>query len=99
MVVFSHDDDEDDTIFHMSDIPLQLPASAKFPSNGSALATFSQAGSDPMQNVHSIRPIPSQTRVKPWQSQYLDTYPQKCTSSSWTSGTCAVGFTNELEKL
>ena len=53
--------DDDDTTFHMSDIPLQLPAIVHFPSNNSAQVTFSQAGSDPVQNVHSLQPIPNQT--------------------------------------
>ena len=68
--------DDDDTNSHMSDIPLQLPASSHFPSNNSALVTFSQAGSDPVQNVHSLQPIPSQTRVNLWLLQYLDRYLQ-----------------------
>ena len=51
MVDLTHDDD--DTNSHMSDIPLQLLASANFPSNNSALVTFSQARSDPVQNVQS----------------------------------------------
>ena len=62
--------DDDDTQSHVSDIPLQLPASAHFPSNGSALVTFSQAGSDPVQNVHSLQPTPNQTGVNPVQLQF-----------------------------
>ena len=38
---------------HMSDIPLQLPASAHVASHNSALITFSQAENDLMQNVQS----------------------------------------------
>ena len=49
IVDLTHDDD--DTNSHMSDIPLQLPASAHVPSKNSALVTFSQAGSDPVLNV------------------------------------------------
>ena len=57
--------DDGDTNSHMSDLPLQLPASANVSSNDSASVTFSQAGSDPMQHVHSLQPIPNQTGVKP----------------------------------
>ena len=57
---------------HMSDIPLHFSASAHFPSNTSALITFSQTGSDPVQNVHS----PNQTGLNPWQYQYLVTQSQ-----------------------
>ena len=60
----------------MSDIPLQLPASALFRSYNSALVTFPQAGSDPVQNVHSLQPIQNQTRVNPWQQQYPVACPQ-----------------------
>ena len=37
----------------LSNIPLQLPASANASSNNSALVKFSQTGSDPVQNVQS----------------------------------------------
>ena len=56
---------------HMSDIPLQLPASANAASN-SVLVTFSHDE----RNVPSLHPIPSQTGVQPWQLQYPSTYPQ-----------------------
>ena len=62
--------------FQMSDIPLQLPASATASSNDFALVTFSQAGSDLMQNVHSLRPIAIQTRPNLWQLQHPIAYPQ-----------------------
>ena len=29
-----------------------------------------------MQNVHSLQPIPNQTRTKPWQLQFFSTYTQ-----------------------
>ena len=29
-----------------------------------------------MQNVHSLQPIPNQTRTSPWQLQYIATCPQ-----------------------
>ena len=74
IVDVTHDDD--DTNSHMSDIPLQVPANINIPSNSSAEVTFSQAGSDTVQNVDSIQPIPNQTGVNPWQLQYPLTYPQ-----------------------
>ena len=43
-VHLAHDDHDANS--SMSDTPLQLPASARVPSNTSALVTFSQAGSD-----------------------------------------------------
>ena len=61
--------DDDDANFRVSRIPSQLPTSAKVSSNSSALVMFSQGGSDPMQNVHSLQPIPSQTGVNLWQLQ------------------------------
>ena len=60
----------------MSDIPLQLPASANVASNSSALVTFSQAEGDLMRNVPRLHPRPSQTGVNPWQLQYPSTYSQ-----------------------
>ena len=59
--------DDDDTTSHVSDMPLQLAARAHFPSNSSAVVTFSLAGGDPVQNVQSLQPIPNQTGVNPWQ--------------------------------
>ena len=53
--------DSDGTHSHMSDIPLQLPASANAPSNNSALVTVPQVGGDIMQNVRSLRPWPKQS--------------------------------------
>ena len=53
---------------HMS-IPLQLPTSANLPSNNSALVTLSQAGGDPVHNVHSLESVPNQTGVNPGQLQ------------------------------
>ena len=35
-----------------------------------------QAGSDPMQNVHSLQPIPNQIGLNPWQLQCLVTDPK-----------------------
>ena len=68
IVDFTHDDD--DTNSRMSDIPLQLPASANASSSSNAaLVTFSQADGDLMRKVHSLHPIPNQTSVNPWQSQ------------------------------
>ena len=53
--------DSDGTHSHMSDIPLQLPASANAPSNNAALVTVSQVVRDLMQNnVRSLRPWPNQ---------------------------------------
>ena len=72
IVGLTHDDDDANS--HMSDIPLQFPSSAHFPSNNSALVMFSQAGGDPVQNVHSLQPIPNQTGVNPGQLQYHVTY-------------------------
>ena len=57
--------DDGGTFAHMSDIPLQLPASANVSSNISALVTSSQAVGDPVQNVHSLQPIPNQTGADP----------------------------------
>ena len=75
VVDMTHDDDDANS--HMSDIPLLLPASANISSNNSAVVTFSQVGSDLLQNVHSLQPIQIQTRVNPWQLRYPVTYP-KC---------------------
>ena len=47
--------DDDDALSHMSDVPLQRPASAHFPLNTSALATLSPARSDAVRNVHSLQ--------------------------------------------
>ena len=69
--------DDDDTNSHLSDIPLQLPASDNVPSNISALVTSSQAGAPPHKNVHSLQPKPHQTRVNPWQLQYPVRYLQR----------------------
>ena len=69
-------DDDDDADSHMSDIPLQLPASAHVSSNNSALVPFSQAGGDLMQHDHSLHPIPNQTGANRWQLQYPVAYPQ-----------------------
>ena len=74
MMDLTHDDD--DTKSHMSDVPLQGPASAKFPSNISALVSLSQAGSDPVRNVHSLQTIPNQTGVNPWQLHHPVAFPQ-----------------------
>ena len=65
----------DDTNSHMFDIPLQLPASAHILSRILTRVTFSEAGSDPVQNVHS-QPIPKQTRVNLWQLQSPVAYRQ-----------------------
>ena len=52
---------DDDTNSHMSDLPQQLLACANVSANNSALATFSQAGDDSTQYVHSLKPIPNLT--------------------------------------
>ena len=72
--------DDDDTNSHKSDIPSQLPASATFLSNNSALVMLSQAGDDPVQNVHSpnryqIRILGSYSillHIFKWYLQFLD---------------------------
>ena len=56
--------DDDNTRPHVSDIPLQLPVSAKFCSNNSPLVLTSWR--QPQQNVHSLQPIPNQTCVNLW---------------------------------
>ena len=66
--------DDEDKLSHVSDIPLQLSASAKVASINSASVTFSEAVGDFMRNVPSLHPIPSQTRVNPWQLQYPSEY-------------------------
>ena len=75
IVDLTHDDD--DSNFHMSDIPLQLPASANVSSNNSALVTLSQAAGDLVQNVHSLHSTPNRTGANSWQGQYPFTYPQR----------------------
>ena len=57
LVDLTHDDK--DVNSHMSDIPLQLPASANDSSNTSAWVTFSQADGDPVQDAHSLHPMPN----------------------------------------
>ena len=82
--------DDDDTNFHMFDIPLQPSASPKFTSKNSALATLSPAGCDPVRNVHSLVLVPNQTGQNSWQKQK----PRKCTCSSWTK-TRKIGYNDE----
>ena len=53
-------EDYDDIHPHMSDIPLQRPASAHVSSDTSALVTCPQDVSDHMRNAPSLQPIPSQ---------------------------------------
>ena len=60
----------------MSDIPLQVLASANVASNNSALATFSQAEGNFMRNFPSLHPIPSHTRETPGHVQYPTAYSQ-----------------------
>ena len=71
MVDLTHDDD--DTNSHMSNIPLELPASANMSSNSSALVTFSQAGSAFVQNVHSLQPQIRLVRILGYDSILLHT--------------------------
>ena len=73
-VDLTHDDD--DTHSRMSDIPLQLPASAHSVEQFCIGNVSHTLGGDPVQNVHNLGPIPNQTRVNPWQFQYLVTYLQ-----------------------
>ena len=68
--------DDGDRKSHMSDIPLQLPASASVASNNYALVTFSQAEDDFMRNVPGLYPILSQTGGNPWHSQYHSAHGQ-----------------------
>ena len=65
---------DEGTISHMSDIQLQLPASASVSSNTSAVVTLSEAEGDLMRNVPSLHPKPSQTGVNAWQFQYPNAY-------------------------
>ena len=60
--------DSDGTHSHMSDIPLQLPASANAPSNNAALVTVSQVGRDLMQKKcsQSLSVAKSEWEI-PWQ--------------------------------
>ena len=74
MVDLTHDDDG--TNVHMSEIPLQLPASAHASPYNSAVVTFPHAEGNLMRNVDSLHPVPNQTGVNPWQLQYPITYPQ-----------------------
>ena len=73
IVDVTHDDD--DAHSHMSDIPLQRPASAHFPLNTSALATLSPARSDAVRNVHGLQPRPNQTGLNPWHLQNPQSVP------------------------
>ena len=83
--------DDDGTNSHMSDIPLQLPASAHFPSNITALVTFSQAWSDLVQHCSQS---PTDTQLD-WSESLAMTVScyvsSKCTCSSWTSRSFSVG--------
>ena len=54
---------------------------------------------DPMQNGHSLQPIPYQTSANPWQLQRSVTYPQKCACSSWTSWSGSVGHTTSTRSV
>ena len=49
--------DDNDTNSHMSDIPLQLPASAHASRYNSPLMTFSQAEGNLMRNVDSLHTV------------------------------------------
>ena len=74
IVELTHNDEDTNSL--MSDVPLQLPASAH-----SAMVTFSQVEGDFMRNIHSLQPIPNQTGVNRWQPQYPVTYPQSVLSA------------------
>ena len=78
---------DDDTNSHVSDIWLQLPASAHFPSKISALVTFPQAGRKGMQNVQ-----PADTKSDRSESLAI-TASSKCTCRSWTSRSGSIGYT------
>ena len=85
--------DDDDTNCHLSDIPLQLPASANVSSNNSALVMFSQAEGDFLRNVPSLHPIPSQTGGKSLAVTVSQNVPSGFTSRCWTSRNCSIGYT------
>ena len=60
----------------MSDIPLQVPASARVVSDDSALVAFSQSEGDVVRKVPTLHPVPSQSGVNHWQLQCPSAYPQ-----------------------
>ena len=76
IVDITHDDDEANS--HMSDIPLQLLASAHVFIYQFCLVTFSQAEGDLMRNVPSLHPMPRSDRRKHFAStvsQYIQGSP------------------------
>ena len=87
MVGFTQDDEGRNS--HLSDIPLQLPSSATVAFDDSSSVTFL------MRNVPSLHPIPSRTRVNPWQSQCPSTSVFTC--GSWTLRNCSIGNTTSTK--
>ena len=90
--------DTDHTNSQMSDIPLQLPASANVAYNTSALVTLSEAEGDLTRDAPGLHPLPSQTRVNPWQlvSQCV---PSGFTGSYCTSRNCSIGYTTSKRRV
>ena len=81
-----------DTNSHMSDIPLQLPASAHVASDISGVVAFATS-CNLMWNIPSLHPIPSEIGLNPWQLQYLCAYHQGSLAGSWTARKCSCGYT------
>ena len=84
---------DEDGNSHLSDIPLQFPASAKFASDNSALVTLSQAEGPLAECSKSPFDANSDRGVNRLQLQNPVTHFSKCTCNSWTSRNCSIGCT------
>ena len=92
LVDLTHDE-EDTNILTCPIFCLQLPTSARFPSNNSALVTFSQAGRRTPCQMLAVS-----DRTKSDQSESLALTvsrctPSKSTCSSWTSRSGSICYT------
>ena len=91
---FLNVDHDDNTTSLMSDIPLQLPATAHGPSNvcSNVLTNWERSRA----TVHSLQPAPHQTGVNPWQSRCT---PKTWTHNSWSLKSCSICHTASTRTL
>ena len=95
-VILTHDDDDTNShVRHHVSASRECKCFVKQFYIGNVLTSWS----DPMQNGHSLQPIPNQTSANPWELQYSVTYPQKCACSSWTSWSGSVGHTTSTRSF
>ena len=92
--------DDEDGNSHMSDIPLQLPATANVAPNNFALVTFSKADGDLMRNAPSLYPGHVPGRCKFLGNCSIPERTSGCSPAVLgPSGNCSTCFKTELEKL